>query len=193
MIEREESYVAPTLVTPQEPQILQKMRENGATLFPTAFGACGLAWNDTGLVGFRLPDPNAEQPSQALSDKSLPLWAASLIDRVQLHLSGALQDFTDVPIDWSAVSAFSQGVYRETQAIKPGHCRSYGDIAHALGFGPETARAVGVALAMNPWPLIVPCHRVVAANGKMTGFSAPGGIRTKTRLLVLEGAELLSE
>jgi len=57
----------------------------------------------------------------------------------------------------------------------------------------EAARAVGVALATNPWPLFVPCHRVVSAGDKMTGFSAPGGVRTKARLLVLEGAELLSE
>ena len=75
----------------------------------------------------------------------------------------------------------------------PGTIKSYGQIAEALGLGAAGARAVGVALATNPWPLVVPCHRVVAANGKMTGFSAPGGIRTKTRLLAIEGSELLSE
>jgi methylated-DNA-[protein]-cysteine S-methyltransferase len=116
-----------------------------------------------------------------------------VITRVQQHLAGALQNFSDTSIDWSSVSEFQQSVYRAARAIKPGHTQSYGEIAHTLGLGPEGARAVGVALASNPWPLIVPCHRVVSASGKMTGFSAPGGVRTKTRLLALEGAELLSE
>jgi methylated-DNA-[protein]-cysteine S-methyltransferase len=116
-----------------------------------------------------------------------------VVERVQHHLEGRLQDFTDVPLDWSRVSDFQKAVYLQTQAIKPGFKRSYGDLARELALGPEAARAVGVALATNPWPLVVPCHRVVAADGKMTGFSAPGGVRTKTRLLAIEGAELLSE
>jgi len=95
--------------------------------------------------------------------------------------------------DWSKVSEFQQAVYRDALTIPPGFKKSYGEISRALALGPEGARAVGAALATNPWPLIVPCHRVVSASDKMTGFSAPGGIRTKTRLLVLEGAELLSE
>ena len=84
-------------------------------------------------------------------------------------------------------------VYVQTQAIQPGFKKTYGEIARLMAMGNEAARAVGVALAANPWPLIVPCHRVVSAGDKMTGFSAPGGVRTKTRLLALEGAELLSE
>jgi methylated-DNA-[protein]-cysteine S-methyltransferase len=117
-----------------------------------------------------------------------------VIERVQQHLSGNLQHFTaEERIDWSRVSEFQRAVYREALAIKPGFKRSYGDISRALSLGPEGARAVGTALATNPWPLLVPCHRVVSSGDKMTGFSAPGGIRTKTRLLVLEGAELLSE
>jgi len=171
------------------------------TLFPTAFGTCGIAWNDTGLTGFQLPEDNEALTGQRLADKArtqpaagaLPSWVEATIARVQQHLAGRMQDFSDVPLEWSRVSDFQQAVYRHALEIRPGYKKSYGEIAKLMALGNEAARAVGVALATNPWPLIVPCHRVVSAGDKMTGFSAPGGIRTKTRLLVLEGAELLSE
>lgn len=170
-------------------------------LFPTAFGTCAVAWEGTSLTGFQLPECTPEETERQLTRKThsdsvsepAPEWVRHLIERVQAHLEGKLQDFTDLPIEWSRVSDFQQGVYRQTLAIKPGYKRSYGEIAKAMGLGNEAARAVGVALGSNPWPLIVPCHRVVSASDKMTGFSAPGGIRTKTRLLALEGAELISE
>jgi methylated-DNA-[protein]-cysteine S-methyltransferase len=169
--------------------------------FPTQFGPCGLAWNDAGLTGFQLPDDSAELGEQHLAHKSRsrpateppPEWVQAIIRRVQLHLEGQLQDFAGTALDWSRVTDFQRAVYLRAQEIKPGYKLSYGEIAKALALGHESARAVGVALATNPWPLIVPCHRVVSVGGKMTGFSAPGGVRTKTRLLTLEGAELLSE
>ncbi|MFI5336819.1 MAG: methylated-DNA--[protein]-cysteine S-methyltransferase [Opitutales bacterium] len=171
------------------------------TLFPTAIGTCGLAWNDTGLTGFQLPDDDVAETEKHLAAKAAskpadvprPEWVRLLVARIQAHLEGRLQDFASTPLDWSRVSDFQQAVYRHTLDIKPGGKKSYGELARLMGLGPEAARAVGVALATNPWPLVVPCHRVVSASGKMTGFSAPGGVRTKTRLLVLEGAELLSE
>jgi methylated-DNA-[protein]-cysteine S-methyltransferase len=170
------------------------------TIFPTPFGTCGVAWNDAGLTAFRLPEETPELTEHHLAERfqseaatDVPGWMQDVIARVQQHLGGAPQDFSDALIDWTRVSEFQQAVYRQALAIKAGSTRSYGELARALGLGPEGARAVGVALATNPWPLIVPCHRIVAASGKMTGFSAPGGVRTKTRLLVLEGAELLSE
>jgi methylated-DNA-[protein]-cysteine S-methyltransferase len=171
------------------------------TLFPTAFGTCGIAWNDTGLTGFQLPEDDVETTERRLAararskpaDEPRPEWVRRAVELVQQHLEGKLQDFTDLPLDWSRVSDFQQAVYLHAQGIKPGHKKSYGEIARLMALGNEAARAVGVALATNPWPLIVPCHRVVSADGKMTGFSAPGGVRTKTRLLALEGAELLSE
>lgn len=171
------------------------------TLFPTAFGTCGVAWNEHGLTGFQLPEPDVEDTERHLAQKAhskpadepRPEWLRRLIERVQAHLEGKMQDFANAPIDWSRVSDFQQAVYLHALAIKPGYKKSYGEIAKAMGLGNEAARAVGVALATNPWPLIVPCHRVVSASDKMTGFSAPGGVRTKTRLLTLEGAELISE
>lgn len=171
------------------------------TLFPTAFGTCGLAWNDAGLLAFQLPEDDVEAMERHLAARARtkpaaeprPEWVRRLIERVQLHLGGNLQDFSDVPLDWSRVTDFQKAVCLRTQEIRPGYKQSYGEIARLLALGPEAARAVGTALATNPWPLVVPCHRVVSASDKMTGFSGPGGIRTKTRLLALEGAELLSE
>lgn len=171
------------------------------TLFPTAFGSCGLAWNETGLTGFQLPEATEELTEKHLAakartkptDATPPEWVQQVITRVQQHLEGRMQDFSDVVIDWSRVSDFQHAVCLRTQAVRPGYKTSYGEIARELALGPEAARAVGVALATNPWPIIVPCHRVVSAGDKMTGFSAAGGVRTKTRLLALEGAELLSE
>jgi methylated-DNA-[protein]-cysteine S-methyltransferase len=136
-----------------------------------------------------MPGPDPDPAAEAAA----PEFVRSLIGRARRHLEGTPQDFSDVPLAWERVNSFQRDVYRQTQAIPAGQMRSYGEVASAIGGGPESARAVGAALGANPWPLVVPCHRVVAADGRMTGFSGPGGIRTKTRLLALEGAELLSE
>jgi methylated-DNA-[protein]-cysteine S-methyltransferase len=169
------------------------------TLFTTPFGTCGLSWNDAGLTGFQLPEPTPDRTEVRMAARAgdragdPPEWVQDLIERIRLHLGGQPQDFADTPLDESRVGAFQREVYRLTSAVKPGFKTSYGEIARQMGQGPGAARAVGAALATNPWPLIVPCHRVVSAADTMHGFSAPGGIRTKTRLLTLEGAELLSE
>lgn len=169
-------------------------------LFPTVFGTCGIAWNQIGLTGFQLPDAEADEAAARLTARGAdprrgapPPAVQAVIDRAQGHFAGDLQDFAAVELDWSQVSHFQRTVYIETQTIKAGCKRSYGDIARALALDRAAARAIGAALGANPWPLIVPCHRVVSSTNKMTGFSAPGGVRTKTRLLALEGAELLSE
>jgi methylated-DNA-[protein]-cysteine S-methyltransferase len=156
--------------------------------FQTALGRCGISWNQSGLTRFRLPEAKEEEASEGP-----PKWIGDVIGRVRRHLEGQLQDFADVTLDWSLVSDFQRAVYLQAQTVKAGSVKSYGDLSRALGLGPAAARSVGAALGANPWPLIVPCHRIVSAAGKMTGFSAPGGIRTKTRLLAIEGAELLSE
>jgi methylated-DNA-[protein]-cysteine S-methyltransferase len=168
-------------------------------LFPTRFGTCGIAWRDAALTSFHLPGEGRELNERSLAARAgekpgePPEWVRRVIDGVQRHLEGALQDFSGTPLDKSRATEFQMAVYAQAQAIKPGCTRSYGEIARNLSMGSEAARAVGLALAANPWPLIVPCHRVVSADGKMTGFSGPGGVRTKTRLLALEGAELLSD
>ncbi len=169
------------------------------TLFGTRFGTCGIAWNDSGLTGFQLPENTEARTEQSMAGRAgdgpgdPPEWIRDLIARVQLHLEGTAQDFSATALDLTRVGEFQAAVYRQTMAIKSGFKKSYGEIARLMGLGHEASRAVGTALAANPWPLIVPCHRVVSADDKMNGFSAPGGVRTKTRLLALEGAELLSE
>ena len=158
--------------------------------FPTPLGDCAIGWGDAGLTSFYLP--GCEERLPPASDRTEPPpRVAALIARVQLHLSGVPQDFADEPYDFSRVPEFHRDVLRATLAVKSGHTATYGGIAAALGQPPGASRAVGTALGANAWPLLIPCHRIVAAGGKMTGFSGPGGVATKVKLLALEGAQLL--
>jgi methylated-DNA-[protein]-cysteine S-methyltransferase len=156
--------------------------------FSTALGVASVSWNDHGLTRFHLPEENAKLPGGAFVHA--PPEIEHLIAHAQEHFAGKPHDYVEIQLDWTQVTPFQRKVYHEAQTIKAGHTTTYGAIAERLGLGREGARSVGVALGANPWPLIVPCHRVIAADGKMTGFSAPGGIQTKTRLLGLERAEL---
>jgi methylated-DNA-[protein]-cysteine S-methyltransferase len=112
-----------------------------------------------------------------------------VIERIRGLLSGGRDDLADIALDLTEIPPFHRRVYELARAIRPGSTRSYGEIATALG-EPHAARAVGQALGANPFPIIVPCHRVLAAGAKAGGFSAPGGTRTKLRLLEIEGAPL---
>lgn len=157
------------------------------TTFSTPLGLCGLEWNESVLTRFLLP---GFTPQPGL-DAAPPPWIQAIIERVGQHLTADFQEFTDVPYDFSEVKPFVRDVLRATLAIKTGHTATYGEIAQVIGHPPAASRAVGAALGANPWPLLIPCHRIVAANGKMTGYSGPGGIDTKVKLLALEGAQLL--
>ena len=158
------------------------------TAFPTPLGICRISWQDDVITGFRLP----EKAETDTANSATPDWIQEIIKRVELHLDRQFQDFSDLPYNFSQVGDFPREVYRCTLQVKAGHTCSYGDIARELGYPPATSRAVGASLGSNPWPLLVPCHRVVAADGKMTGFSGPGGIETKLKLLALEGAQLFA-
>ena len=155
----------------------------------TRLGTCTLLWEGDRVTGFRLP--YSGQPR--VESTTPPDWVARLAERVTAHMAGDLQDFAEVPFDWNRVSEFKRDVYKVALGVKPGVTWSYGQVANALGLPPGGARSVGTALGQNPWPLLVPCHRFIGADGKMTGFSAPGGIRTKLTLLALEGAQLFAE
>jgi methylated-DNA-[protein]-cysteine S-methyltransferase len=159
--------------------------------FPTSLGTCAIAWADTGLTRFLLPDP--ERRSGGDTEAEPPAWVRAVIERVQRHLAGEWQDFADVRYDFQRVAAFNRSVLRATLGIKCGQTATYGDLAATLGLPPAASRAVGSALGANPWPLLIPCHRVISATGKMTGFSGPGGVSTKVRLLAIEGAQLVAE
>jgi methylated-DNA-[protein]-cysteine S-methyltransferase len=163
-------------------------------LFDTAFGVCGLAWNDDGLTRLRLPasDATGMQAELALTAQrasAKPTMIAALIADICRYMAGGRTDFSAAVIDIAWTPAFDQDVYRAARRIAWGQTVTYGEIARRID-APDTARAVGRALARNPLPLIVPCHRVLASNGKLGGFSAPGGVATKARLLALEGVLL---
>jgi methylated-DNA-[protein]-cysteine S-methyltransferase len=154
-----------------------------AHTFPTAIGPCSIYWAEKQITRFMLLTAEADS-------ESAPAWLESLIDRVEQHLRDGGEDFSGAPLDWSRITPFQRRVYESALKTKSGHTATYGDLAKAMGEPPAVSRAVGTALGQNPWPLLVPCHRFVGANGKMTGFSAPGGIDTKLRLLAIEGSQL---
>lgn len=156
--------------------------------FATSLGTCAIAWSDAGLTRFLLPDPDRGSSDTEFEP---PGWVAEIVERVRRHLGGEPQDFSDVRYAFDRLPEFNRAVLRATLEIKSGHTATYGEIATAIGQPLTASRAVGAALGGNPWPLLIPCHRVVAAGGKMTGFSGPGGVATKAKLLALEGAQLL--
>jgi methylated-DNA-[protein]-cysteine S-methyltransferase len=170
----------------------------GFTLFETPIGLCGLAWGEQGLVGAQLPEaaPGAawDRLRRRYPDAievAPPATVQQTIERVRDLLSGGRDDLVDIALDLSIVSPFNRRVYEIARAIPPGETSTYGQVAKAIsttGDDPGAARAVGKALGENPWPIIVPCHRVLGADGKSGGFSAPGGVETKARMLTIERA-----
>lgn len=167
----------------------------GWTTFETEIGPCGIAWSDKGITAFQLPEATAELTAERLVKKApeagdraakLPKHISAAIKSVQKHLAGKPQSFADIEIDFSAVEGFTADVYRALQKVPAGTTLTYGELAGAAG-KPSAARAVGRAMATNPVPVLVACHRVFAAGGKPHGFSAYGGIVTKQKILELEG------
>jgi methylated-DNA-[protein]-cysteine S-methyltransferase len=164
------------------------------TLFDTAIGWAGLAWNERGLVGAHLPerDPDVARRSflrrfpDAVEGEP-PSAMAPVIAGVSALMRGQKADLSAAVLDIGRVPAFNARVYEIARRIPAGETLTYGEIATRLG-DRLLARDVGVALGQNPWPIIVPCHRVTAAGGKLGGFSARGGARTKLKLLAIEGA-----
>lgn len=156
--------------------------------FATPLGTCAIAWSDSGLTRFLLPDPDRGTSD---TEAEPPSWVRDVINRVMRHLDGEPQDFADVKFDFSRIPPFIRAVLEATLDVKSGHTATYGEIATAIGQPLSASRAVGSALGSNPWPLLIPCHRIVASTGNMTGFSGPGGVATKAKLLALEGAQLL--
>jgi len=163
-------------------------------LFETAIGHCGIVWGGRGIVGVQLPEAH----ERAMRSRVLrrfrdaheappPPAVRRAIDGLAALLCGEPSDLSGVILDMDGVPPFHRRVYELARTIPPGATLSYGDVAARLR-APGAARAVGQALGRNPFALIVPCHRVLAAGGRVGGFSAPGGVRTKARLLAIEGA-----
>jgi methylated-DNA-[protein]-cysteine S-methyltransferase len=171
------------------------MSDLSFALFETAIGACGIVWSARGAAGVQLPEQDTaatrarvERRFPNASEASPPPAIQKAIDGIVALLSGEPRDLIDIVIDDAAISDFNRKVYRIARAIPPGQTMTYGEIAERLG-DKALARAVGQAMGENPTPIVMPCHRVLAANGKTGGFSAPGGVVTKLRLLTIEGAE----
>ena len=170
------------------------MTAQAFAIFETALGACAIAWGEAGLVGVRFPDPDPTAarfaarrawPDAALAEP--PGAVAQTVLDIQAHCRGEPQDFAETQLDLGSVSDFHREVYAAARAIPCGQTLTYGEMAARIG-APGAARAVGEALGRNPWPIIVPCHRILAAGGGKGGFSAPGGVAAKMRLLEIEGA-----
>ncbi len=171
------------------------MRTLGYALFQTAIGRCGLAWGSAGIVAVQLPE-RLEGDTRARLLRRLPQAVETpppadvrqAIDGITALLNGEPRDLTGIQLDMEGVPPFHRRVYEIARTIPPGRTLTYGAIATRLG-DPGAARAVGQALGHNPFVLVVPCHRVLAADGGLGGFSAAGGRVTKLRLLTIEGAQ----
>jgi len=166
---------------------------------PTPLGAIGIVWSDTGIVASWMhagtldrARAQARRAYPSAVETAPPPAIVAAIEDIAALLNGAPRDLRDVALDFAGVPQFDRRVYEVARAIPPGSTLTYGEIAKALGEEPMRARDVGVALARNPYAPIVPCHRIVAANGRLGGYSAPGGAETKRRLLLIEGAEIVA-
>jgi methylated-DNA-[protein]-cysteine S-methyltransferase len=157
--------------------------------FETELGRCGLRWSEAGITAVLLPGSRSIAGPTFEDGAEVPVFIRHAIGGIVTVMAGGRADLHDVPIDHRRVDDFRRAVYAATRDIPAGTTRSYGEVARAVGLDrPDGAREVGAALARNPTPIIVPCHRVVSASGALHGFSAPGGLATKRRMLELEGA-----
>ncbi|MBK8197534.1 MAG: methylated-DNA--[protein]-cysteine S-methyltransferase [Acidobacteria bacterium] len=161
-------------------------------LFETDAGPCGLGWSAAGLTQVQLPEASAAETAARLARRSggtktddLPPAIEACVQKMRAYFEGAETDFRDAQLDMRGLGDFQVRVYTALRETGWGEATSYGALAAAVG-EPGAARAIGAAMGANPWPLIVPCHRVLAANGKIGGFSAHGGRATKRRMLQLE-------
>ena len=166
----------------------------GFTLFATAVGPCGIAWGDDGIVGVNLPEGDEAATRSRLRRRFAPAPECAAppdvqhaIDAIVALLRGERVDLSGIRLDMSDVPPFQRRVYEAAREIPPGSTLSYGEIARRIG-DPGAARSVGHALGRNPFTIVVPCHRVLAAGDKPGGFSAYGGVTTKLQLLAIEGA-----
>jgi len=166
-------------------------------VFEVAGGFCGIGWSDAGVTRLHLPMRSADAVERSLLRRlkgarpgSPPPEVSEAVAAVKGYFRGARVDFSGVRLDLAGQDAFFRQIYAATQKVGWGRTTTYGALAKGLGAGPEAARDVGQAMARNPVPLIIPCHRVLAAGGKVGGFSAPGGAATKVRMLELEGVRV---
>jgi methylated-DNA-[protein]-cysteine S-methyltransferase len=170
------------------------MSSHSFAIFDTAIGACGVVWGPRGINGVQLPMRDEEKTRSRIVQRYGKIAEAEPPAEVQRAIAGMIEllegkpnDLKEVVLDLEGVPDFNRSVYDIARAIPPGRTMTYGDIAKRIG-GVELSRDVGQALGHNPCPIVVPCHRVLAAGGKPGGFSANGGVTTKLKMLAIEGA-----
>lgn len=171
----------------------------GFALFDTEIGRCGVAWGEHGLLGIQLPEPSdaktrarIQQKAPGSQEATPPPEIQHACDAMARLLNGEASDLSFITVDMSHIPPFNRSVYDVARTIPPGETLTYGDIATRLG-DKLLARSIGQALGHNPFPIVIPCHRVLAANGKTGGFSANGGVTTKFRMLAIERAKIARE
>lgn len=170
------------------------MTVTGFALFDTAIGHCGIAWSEDGVVGVSLPERGPTVTRARLRSRypeaaevEPPHQIRRGIADIAALMRGEPRMLAEIEVDFDGIPEFNRRVYELTRTIPPGQTLTYGELANRLGL-PGSAQAVGQALGRNPFPIIVPCHRVLGSGGKLTGFSAPGGVETKRRMLLIEGS-----
>jgi len=166
-------------------------------IFETAGGFCGIAWSGLGITRFQLPVRSAEATERNLlrrlpgAEPGTPTpQVLEAVAAVKRYFAGEKIDFSGFQLDLEEQDGFFKQTYAAARRVGWGQTTTYGTLAKELGVGPEAARDVGQAMARNPVPLIIPCHRVLAAGGKVGGFSAPGGSGAKICMLELEGVHV---
>lgn len=168
----------------------------GFCLIATAIGPVGLAWSEAGIVRLQLPGNDSGATRRLLlrglseaEESHPPARLEATVTALQRYFTGTPTDLSSAPLDLSGVPDFHRSLYGEMLKLGWGETVTYGELAERAG-APGAAQSVGTAMGRNPVPIIVPCHRVLASGNKLGGFSAPGGGRTKLKLLEMEGVRL---
>ncbi len=179
-----------------------RMEPSGITIFETPIGACGIAWRGAKVIGVEIGDTDETETRYRLGERvgeqfpeaqaDVPTFVTQAIEKVRVLLDGGSPDFSQTPLAFESLPDLNRQVYEIILELKAGETTTYGAIARRLG-DVSLSQAVGYALGKNPFPIIVPCHRVLGSNGKVGGFSAAGGTATKLKLLNIERAKISSE
>jgi methylated-DNA-[protein]-cysteine S-methyltransferase len=165
-------------------------------LFSTSIGRCAIAWRGQQILATSLPEKSDTNTRARIvaraggaEERDLPAFVQHAVAAMAKLLAGERIDLSFIDCNFSELDPLSVRVYQVTRTILPGETLTYGDIAAQLG-DKMLARPVGQALGKNPFPIIVPCHRVLGAKRRLTGFSANGGVATKLRMLAIEGVQV---
>lgn len=171
----------------------------GYLVFETALGFVGIAWSEAGLTRlclFQRDPASVERRLERLgatgagnAENNAPGWVTALVRDIRAYADGQEIDFSAVPVDLAGVDDFRLAIYEAARKLGFGETTTYGELAKRAGQA-GLPRETGQALGANPVPLVIPCHRILAAGGKIGGFSAPGGSTTKERMLALEGVRV---